>query len=87
MYGPKERSMWPKDTVEEEQKLSRKGALASARLQRRFSKLSRVIPKARRKLDFEREDGGERVPTGSWSQLSKHELKRIFPERPSMHAL
>lgn len=75
-YGPK--SQWAKEKVEEEAKLSKRGALASARLQRRFAKLPRVIPKARRVLDFDREDGGDRVPTG-WSQLSNHELKRIFP--------
>ena len=77
-YGPK--ALWAKEKVEEEKRLSKRGALASARLQRRFSKLSAVIPKARRKLDFEREDGGERVPTSSWAQLSKHELKKIFPD-------
>ena len=38
-----------------------------------------MIPKARRVLDFDREDGGDKVPTSSWSQLSRHELKRIFP--------
>ena len=76
-YGP--RSQWAEEKVEEEARLAKRGALASARLQRRFSKLPRVIPKARRVLDFDREDGGDRVPTGSWSQLSRHELKRIFP--------
>ena len=73
------RSQWAEAEVREETRLGKRAALASARVQRRFSKLPRVIPKARRVLDFDREDGGERVPTGNWSQLSNHELKRIFP--------
>ena len=77
-YGPK----WSliKEKVAEEKRLSKRGAMAGGRLQRRFSKLAKVIPKARRVLDFDREDGGERVPTHSWAQLTKHELKRIFPD-------
>ena len=76
-YGTK--SQWSKKDVEEEARLAKKGALASARLQRRFSTLlPRAVPKARRVLDFDREDGGERVPA-HWSGLSRHELGRIFP--------
>ena len=77
-YGP--RSQWAREKVEEEARLAKRGAMASARLQRRFSKLKRVIPMARRKLDFDREDGGDdRVPTDE-EQLLRHELKRIFPQ-------
>ena len=75
-YGP--RSQWNDEDLREEVRLAEKVDLAKARLQRRFMLLPRAIPKARKVLDFDREDGGERVPA-DWSALSKHELRRIFP--------
>ena len=51
--------------------------MASIRLQRRLSKLPYVIPKARRTLNFDREDGGDKVPT-DWAQLVMQEEPRIF---------
>ena len=50
----------------------------SNQLNRRISKIPLVVPKARRALDFDRADGGGKIPT-SLPKLRDYELRRVFP--------